>query len=247
MNQNFILGLLWLLFGTTSLFGTHLDQANQQFKTGDYAGAVISYENILAAEGPRANVFYNLGNSYQQLKQYGPAILAYERARLLTPRDPDLLANLTLARKASASFEELGRYPQVDAVFHYFSLNEWSWLVVGASLVLGCLALLSGLVRLVKGGVRQFVGVFACCAGLVIVAGASALYLRRSEVSRGIILSQNAEVRLSPFEKAEVIGKLGPGCIVHLGKQIGDFYDLEVPGANLRGWMASRDVNAISP
>ena len=94
MNKNLLLGLLCLFLGSSSAFATPFDQANGQFKAGDYAGAAAAYEQVLAADGPRAAVFYNLGNSYQQLKQYGPAILAYERARLLTPRDPDLLANL---------------------------------------------------------------------------------------------------------------------------------------------------------
>ena len=93
--------------------------ANQRFKAGDFAGAAAAYEKILSAEGPRASVYYNLGNAYQNLKQYGPAILAYERARLLTPRDPDLLANLALARKAAAAFEETGRDPRLDAALEF--------------------------------------------------------------------------------------------------------------------------------
>ena len=43
----------------------------------DLAGAAAAYEKVIAADGPRASVYYNLGNSYQQLKQYGPAILAW--------------------------------------------------------------------------------------------------------------------------------------------------------------------------
>ena len=118
---------------------TSSSEANQQFKSGDFAGAAAAYEKIIAAEGPRASVYYNLGNSYQQLKQYGPAILAYERARLLTPRDPDLLANLALARKAATAFEETGLHPWLDAVVNHLSRNEWSWLVAGARCFSACL------------------------------------------------------------------------------------------------------------
>jgi tetratricopeptide (TPR) repeat protein len=79
------------------------EQANALFEAGDFAGAADAYERILEEHGPRAAVFYNLGNSHLRMEDYGRAILAYERARLLTPRDPDLRSNLALARKTAAA------------------------------------------------------------------------------------------------------------------------------------------------
>jgi tetratricopeptide (TPR) repeat protein len=221
--------------------------ANQQFQSGDYAGAAASYEKILTDAGPRAAVFYNLGNSYQRLGKHGPAILSYERARLLNPRDPDLLANLARARKAAAAFEENVRQARVEAALNYLSPNEWSWLVAGSALVLGGLALLAGVAGLPQRGLRQTVVATAVLACLAMALGASVLYLRRGEANRGIVLSDAATVRLSPFEKAESLGTPGPGRIVQMGGKQGDFYYIEVPGVNLRGWLASRDVAAIIP
>lgn len=250
MINQFISGLVWLVLATTSLGAAGADslaRANRQFSAGDYAGAAAAYEQILAAGGPRAAVFYNLGNSYQRLGRYGPAILAYERARLLTPRDPDLLANLALARKAVAAFEETGRHPRVDEVLNYLSRNEWSWLVAGSALFLGGLALLCGGVGLPRPWLRHCARVSAALAGLALVAGGTALYLRRAETSRGIVLSAGATVRLSPFEQAESLGTPGPGRGVRLGGKNADYYYIEVPGVNLRGWLAAKDVAAIIP
>ena len=75
MNRNFLIGLLCIFLGGNAVFAAAFDDANQQFKSGDFAGAATAYEKILAADGPRAAVYYNLGNSYQSLKQYGPASL----------------------------------------------------------------------------------------------------------------------------------------------------------------------------
>ena len=241
MNQKFFLGLLCSLISILPIFANGLDQANQQFKAGDFAGAAAAYEKILTTEGPSAAVFYNLGNSHQQLKQYGPAILAYERARLLTPRDPDLLANLALARKAGTAFDETVYHPWVDAVLNRLSRNEWSWLVAGAALFLGILALACGVVRLSRRGLLAVAGT----ALLIIAASSTALFLRRGEAVRGIVLSESATVRLSPFEKAEALGTPGPGRMVRLGAKSGDFQYIEVPGANLRGWLVSKDVAPI--
>lgn len=242
MNRNFLLGLLCLFLGTTAVCANDFERANGQFKAGDFAGATASYEKILATEGPRATVFFNLGNSYQQLRRYGPAILAYERARLLTPRDPDLLANLALARKAAAAAEEPGIHPQLHVVLHYLSRNEWSWLVAGGMLFLGVLAVVCGAVKLP----RQWVAGPACLAGVCIIAGAAALYLRRAESGRGVVLSADAAVLLSPFEKAESLGTPGVGRIVRLGAGSGDFRYVEVSDASLSGWMAGKDVAAIA-
>ena len=104
-------------------FAATLDEANALYRQGNYQAAAEAYEEILTEQGPRASVFYNLGNARQQLKQHGPAILAYERAKLLAPRNPDLAANLTLARKAAADFEEPRFHPRVDAAWGYLSRN----------------------------------------------------------------------------------------------------------------------------
>ena len=245
MNRNFLIGLLCIFLGGNAVFATAFDAANQQFKSGDFTGAAVSYEKILTTDGPRAAVYYNLGNSYQSLKQYGPAILAYERARLLTPRDPDLLANLALARKAATAFEESALNPRLEAALNYLSRNEWSWLVAGAALLVGILAVVSGAVKLPQ-RLRRAALITGAVAGLVIVAGAAALYLRRDEADRGIVLTENATVRLSPFEKAESLGTPGPGRLVHLGAETGGFRYVEIANTNLKGWLASNDVAAIS-
>lgn len=244
MHRKFLVSLLCFFLGANAVFATPFDDANQQFKAGDFAGAAAAYEKILAVEGPRAAVFYNLGNSYQSLKQYGPAILAYERARLLTPRDPDLLANLTLARKAATAFEENGRNPSLEAALVYLSRNEWSWLVAGAGLFVGVLVVVGGAVPLPPRA-RLLLVVFSSVAGLAMVAGATALYQRRDEGSRGIVLSENATVRLSPFEKAESLGTVGHGRAVLLGGETGGFRYVDIPGTQLRGWLAVKDVEAI--
>jgi hypothetical protein len=249
MNPHILLCSCWLLLGTSNIIAAgapSMEEANQRFAANDFAAAAAAYEQILTTDGPRAAVFYNLGNSYQRQGQYGRAILAYERARLLTPRDPDLLANLTLARKAAAAFEEPLLKPRLDALIKHLSRNEWSWLVTGCALFLGGIALLCGILRLPRKWLRQTVVMAAVVAGLGITGGATALYLRRSETTRGIVLSSNAKVLISPFGDADTLGTPGAGRSVRLGRQEGDFIYLEVIGTKLCGWMSNKDVAAIS-
>ncbi len=224
------------------VFATPFEEANQRFKSGDFVGAAAAYEKLLADEGPRASVYFNLGNCYQSLKKYGPAILAYERARLLTPRDPDLLANLALARKAVAVVEDTAIHPWLDAVIRYLSRNEWSWVLVGAAMVLGVLGLACGVLKFP----RRFSISVATVSTFVLVICAGVLDLLQGESRLGVVLSENATVRLSPFEKAEPLGTAGQGRVVRMGPESGSFQHVEVPGSSLQGWMDAKDVGAIS-
>ncbi len=226
---------------------TAFDKANQQFQAGDFAAAALAYEQILTTDGPRAAVYYNLGNCYQRLARYGHAILAYERARLLSPRDQDLLANLILARKAATAFEEPSPQPRMDAALHYFSRNEWSWVVVTSALCLGGLSVLRGLVAMPRRELRHATLAVAAVASLTLMAGAFALYQRRGETATGVVLTDKAAVLLSPFAEAESLGAPGVGRCVRLCGASGAFRYIEVPGTGLHGWLAAKDVAAIIP
>ena len=48
-----------------------------------------------------AGALYNLGNSYAQQGKPALAVLAYERARMLAPLDPDIRANLRKVRESA--------------------------------------------------------------------------------------------------------------------------------------------------
>ena len=173
---------------------------------------------------PACRVFYNLGNSYQRLGKYGYAILAYERARLLTPRDPDLSANLALARKAAAAFDE----PAPIRAWMPRSTTSAATNGRGSSPVArSCSAALPWVAAspdLPRRGLRQAALTAAGMAVLAILAGAAALYQRRDEASHGIVLTEKAEVRLSPLRRQEVLGTPGLGRTVRIRGHNGGFH-----------------------
>lgn len=73
-------------------------QGNAAYSAGEYPRAVQEYETVAAAGFDGGSLRYNLGNAYFKTGDLGRAILNYERAQLWLPGDPDLRANLDLAR-----------------------------------------------------------------------------------------------------------------------------------------------------
>ncbi len=236
--------LLLLFISATHVFAeksASIDQANKLFLSGDFAAAASAYQQTIDIHGPSSSLLYNLGNSHYRLGQYGPAILAYERAKLLPPRDPDLIANLNLARKAATVFDKSALDPRLEAAIHWLSRNEWSWWVVGAALWMGGISVACGITQIS----RNFIRFSLVFASLTMIAGSTALFLRRDEDKRGIVLSKDAAVHLSPFEKAEIIGTPGAGRMVRMGDKNGEYFYVSVPGTELHGWMAEKDVDMI--
>jgi len=75
-------------------------------------------------------VYYNLGNACFRQGKLGFAILNYEQARRLAPRDPDILANLRFAEQR-LGVDEVNASPRAVARFVRSAIEsrtatEWS-------------------------------------------------------------------------------------------------------------------------
>jgi len=73
-------------------------QGGALYAEGRYADAASLYEGIRSAGRESGALYFNLGNAYFKAGDTGRAILTYERARRVLPRDPAVPANLAFAR-----------------------------------------------------------------------------------------------------------------------------------------------------
>ncbi|HET6443176.1 MAG TPA: tetratricopeptide repeat protein [candidate division Zixibacteria bacterium] len=75
-----------------------IETASRLHASGNYDRAIEIYEQLLTQGVNDSVVFYNLGNAYYSIGDIGRAVANYNRAAQLDPRDPDIKANLELAR-----------------------------------------------------------------------------------------------------------------------------------------------------
>lgn len=127
-------------------FNTYFYEANSLYQRGDFERAAKTYERILSEDVASANLYYNLGNAYVRLEDYGRALLNYERARRLAPRDSQIIANIqyvkSLLSSNSDDTDSWNFVSRVLNIYRYFTANE---VVVATSLLYVMLAVLIGI------------------------------------------------------------------------------------------------------
>jgi tetratricopeptide (TPR) repeat protein len=75
-----------------------LKGANALYKKGDFPGAAQAYRGILSSGVEDWRVYFNLGNASYKQKDFGRAVLNFEKALKLNPQDARLRGNLDFVR-----------------------------------------------------------------------------------------------------------------------------------------------------
>lgn len=127
-----------------SASATTKENADAEYKRGNYQQAIKDYEELLK-QGVNADLYYNLGNAYYRTDNVTQAILAYERALMLSPGDDDIRFNLQFA--TSKTIDKITPESEMFFVTWYHSLVNFTsvdnWAVMAiASIVLVLLLVL---------------------------------------------------------------------------------------------------------
>ncbi len=89
--------LLLLLLLPITVFGQTKEEADNAYSQERYQQAAQLYKGVLQ-KGDSPDLYYNLGNCYYRMDSMTQAVIAYERALLLSPGDKDIRFNLQMAR-----------------------------------------------------------------------------------------------------------------------------------------------------
>jgi tetratricopeptide (TPR) repeat protein len=213
-------------------------QANQHYANAEYEQAVVQYEAILEKGVENATLYFNLGNACYKLNQYAKAIVHYERARRLRPNDPDLLANLDLARLHVV--DQITPIPPLmhervwTALVRTGDISTWRlWFLImlNVTALLLCARILAG--RWWRGCFALF-GASAAATLLLLMCLLSASNARHTS-SQAVIMAEKVEVRGSPAGDALELFALHEGTVVTIRRRSGDWYEIELADGKV-GW-----------
>jgi tetratricopeptide (TPR) repeat protein len=204
-----LLGTVVLLLVTVSVRGEaqedFFEEGNRHYQEGDYSSALESYLRIVEAGYDSGPLRYNIANAHFKLGSLGQAILNYERALRLSPRDDDVRANLELAR--SLTVDEITPLPG----FWLFRVTSWwvhllprTWLII--LVATGYVTAAIGVAVLVF---RRGTRLASWCARIAVVAGTvtlvfganlAALELEIGVDEEAIVLVDEVPVQSAPSD-----------------------------------------------
>jgi len=226
------------------------NEGNRLYQNEDYAGAIKAYERILEEGYESGAVYYNLGNAYFKLGQLGPAILNYERARRLMPRDGDLRANLELAR--SLTTDEITPLP----TFLPFAVVRW-WvdllplttlrLTVAATYVV---ALVGLTVLVLRRGtpLARWAGRGAVAGGAVALVFGINLLVREAGIGRpdeAVVLAEAVSVQSAPADDPDLqLFTIHEGTKVRLDRAADQWAEVVLADGRV-GWVAADVLGKI--
>lgn len=244
MNSKFIILLLTAAAFSVTLAGQdparRMKEADDLYQKGDYFNAATIYKDLYDQGYRSGNLMYNAGNAWFKAKNYGYAVLFYERAGLYNPASEDVNYNLQMAKsRVTDKFEEV---PELFFVrwFDFISLlnstNQWATMAITLfiiTLVLGLLFLFSPLKRL------RYPSFWIA----VVTLSLSVVTLVFSLRSNKLVNHNNNAVVICE----EVVGKSSPGgdgkdlFVIHSGTKVlitrknGVYTEVRLPDGN-KGW-----------
>ena len=245
--------LALLAFSMTTAFAQPSRQeADKAMASKNYVGAVAAYTKCLqemqndkaADDELRADVYYNLGCARYRLKQYGPAVLNFQRALYLHPAHEDAAFNLELT--------QLKLTDRFDAPDEFFFVSWAKQLVYGrssttwgycslAALLLTLLSLLA-LWTTKRLWQKRLVLTLAVLFGLgtVLAEIFAALQTAHLQADAAAVVMQTTAAQTSPSATAKPLRTLHEGTTVRILETYpSGWLQVELPDGSLAYLMAS--------
>jgi hypothetical protein len=230
---------------------TAMSAADVLYATGQYSESIQIFQQLIDQGVQESSVFYNLGNAYYRLGDYGRAILNYRRASQLNPRDADIKANLELAlTMANVEAPEIALGPITlvsNITGNWLTLNEAALLALGLWLLVSFL-LISWRLLFPEGppsSVRFAVVATLILLLLVIMSLGTRTYTESLEPS-GVVVAPVVTLRSEPGDEFNTDFEIVAGSSVELIEQQGEWIHLSGPGDTYRGWVPAGTVETIA-
>lgn len=223
---------------------------NQLYQQGDFVGALAAYKAVQDGGFESAALHYNLGNAYFKTGDLGRSILEWERARALDPSDPDVLANLSLARSLTAdAIEPLPRFWLFSALSWWVELLSRGLLI--AVVAAAWVAAAAGLVVRVlsrRDGARRVGTWAALVGGVVVLVFGTNLFVRElgiGRAERGVILVDEVPVRSAPADEDDLtLFEIHEGTLVRVDQRAGTWVEVVLEDGKV-GWVSAEVLEVI--
>ena len=217
-------------------------EGNDLYRRGEFAAARLRYLASAETDLRDARLFYNLGNACFKDGRLGEAVVWYERARRLAPRDEDVLANLRFVRRIKRDREEEGEGGFLYAAYAWPTLGE---LFAALSLSLAGLTAAASW-RLLRGpGPAVAAALGLCLAGILLSGAFAATRLHREvTLSEAVVTAPEGQARGGPAPDQTPVFVVHEGTKVTVERREGEWVLVRLANG-LGGWLPGELVTVI--
>ncbi len=219
------------------------NKGNEAYRNKDWESAIENYELAVNEGAISHSLFYNLGCAYFRQGNIGKAILWFERARLLAPRDRDILRNLAFARTRTLDkIESVYSGTPLQFLWSFLesiSFGEFKWILLFIS-VIATIATIYWILQLRRKWLAIFLWVLFIMFGILFYIKGHRLW----ETSLAIVVEQRISVRSSPSEDGELLFALNSGTRVGILEKRGDWYRIILEDGN-SGWANMQGIEPV--
>lgn len=227
---------------STALF----HKANNFYEKGKYSEAINDYQLIIKQGINNYLVFYNLGNAYFKNRNIGAAILNYEKAEKLAPRDHDLQQNLKLALSQTKDKMEAPN-PSIfinvlKKVYDYFTLNEWTIIMSGLFFIICIFIIVRMLINSLL--LKELILYFIVSALLVFVITSFFFIFKISGTlysENAVVMQNQVQIYSGPAETYTVLLKVHEGTRMKVMQKQQNWYRVHFING-YEGWLSAKSV-----
>lgn len=216
-------------------------KANAYYNDSQYDSALIVYNRIMKEGYVSTPLLYNTGNTYFKMRNFPMAILYYEKALKLDPRNEDVRKNLEIANALiTDKIEPLPEFfmtKWLRSVGNILTADGWavSSIIVFAILLLAVFLYLTARTKGLKKSMF-FISLIALllCVACVSFAAKKSSYIKSD--NEAIIMKPTITVKSSPSSSGVDLFVLHEGTKVEITEIDGDWSKIKIADGNV-GWI----------
>ncbi len=220
--------------------------AGVKYQAGQYKEAVSLYRKLIDSGKSGVAVYYNLGNASFRAGDKAAALIAFERAHALDPRDRDVEWNKTILQNTLPDRIE----DSADNVFVSSVQKILEWVTMDEiALVFTLLLALFCLISALNFSFHRSKSLTSGFAGFLMflwILSAAVFYFKWLDVkdSRVVVLDREVAARYGPSDKETKAFVLHEGAEARVVDQTDSWYYIRLQNKNT-GWILKKSCEII--
>lgn len=233
-------------------FGTMSDEeaigkfvaGNNFYREGKFKEAAQKYTEVLEAGKESSVLYYNLGNAFFKDGQLGKALINYERAMRLTPRDHDLRFNynhvLSYTKNPAAEVEKNMLIRILNDFVYFYSQDEMVGIL---NILLGIFIVIHMLSMFLNWSTALQRNLLSSIFIIMVIFGIGLLTKIDQEREKAIVV-KNTEAKFEPKEDSTAHFRLPEGVKIRIMAEENDWAKIQRSDGKV-GWVGSGDFEKI--